>query len=117
FCSSIFVTQAASTNRIGVVAGEHRASAAGLYLTFYYTGAGIGAVLPGYAYAAWGWIGCVLIAVLIQAVMAGRAAGPWGGGGRAGWAWRGRWGALPPPPTTGGGGPSRSEAEDRGGGP
>jgi predicted MFS family arabinose efflux permease len=77
FCSSVFVCQAAATSRIGRVAGEHRSSAAGLYLTFYYGGGALGAVLPGYAYGALGWTGCVGLAIAIQIVVATTAYRLW----------------------------------------
>jgi YNFM family putative membrane transporter len=73
FCSGAFICQSAATSYVGLVAGANRSSAAGLYLTFYYAGGALGAVLPGLAWAAGGWTACVAVAILVQALMAGIA--------------------------------------------
>ena len=73
FCSGAFICQAAATSYVGLVAGANRSSAAGLYLTFYYVGAAVGAVLPGLAWSWGGWGGCVAVAVVVQGIMAGIA--------------------------------------------
>jgi predicted MFS family arabinose efflux permease len=73
FCSGAFICQSAATSYVGLVAGANRSSAAGLYLTFYYTGGALGAVLPGLAWSHGGWMACVAVAILVQAIMAGIA--------------------------------------------
>lgn len=73
FCSGAFVCQSAATSYVGLVAGANRSSAAGLYLTFYYAGGAMGAVLPGLVWAQGGWPACVAVAILVQAIMAGIA--------------------------------------------
>lgn len=73
FCSGAFVCQSAATSYVGLVAGANRSSAAGLYLTFYYAGGAVGAVLPGLAWQWGGWGACVAVAILVQAVVAGIA--------------------------------------------
>jgi predicted MFS family arabinose efflux permease len=73
FCSGAFICQSAATSYVGLVAGANRSSAAGLYLTFYYAGGALGAVLPGLAWAQGGWTACVVVAILVQAIMAGIA--------------------------------------------
>ena len=70
FCCGAFICQATATSYVGLVAGANRSSAAGMYLTFYYTGGAVGAVLPGLVWGHFGWTGCVLVAILVQSVMA-----------------------------------------------
>ncbi len=69
FSSGVFVLQAAGTAQTGVVAGKARSTAAGMYLTFYYTGGTLGAVLPAFVWSVWKWPGCValIFAVLVVA--------------------------------------------------
>lgn len=59
FSSGVFVLQAAATAQTGEVAGKARSTAAGMYLTFYYTGGSLGATVPAFVWTAWGWPGCV----------------------------------------------------------
>lgn len=59
FSSGIFIFQAVGTVQTGIVAGRSRSSAAGLYVTFYYIGGSLGAVVTGWAWLADGWSGCV----------------------------------------------------------
>jgi len=56
-CIGMFTVQ--STAPAFVNANAERAKGAGgaLYVTFYYVGASLGSVLPGYAWQAWGWPG------------------------------------------------------------
>ena len=58
-CVGMFTVQ--STAPAYVNANAERAKGAGgaLYVTFYYVGASLGSVLPGYAWQAWGWPGVV----------------------------------------------------------
>lgn len=59
FSSGVFVLQAAATSQTGRVAGRARSAAAGLYVTFYYGGGSLGAVLPAWFWLTYGWPGCV----------------------------------------------------------
>jgi len=59
FSSGIFVAQSAATVLMGQVAGRARSAAAGLYVTFYYTGGSAGAALTGWFWLKGGWPGCV----------------------------------------------------------
>jgi len=64
--SGIFVCQSAASSQVGVVAHGARSSAAGLYLALYYAGGTAGSQLPGLAWKAWGWPGCVALIVTVQ---------------------------------------------------
>ncbi len=58
-CSSgVFVCQTVTNRTIGVVAGKSRASAVGLYVTFYYLGGFVGSVVPGFLWGWGGWTAC-----------------------------------------------------------
>ncbi|HKD84829.1 MAG TPA: MFS transporter [Terriglobales bacterium] len=59
FSSGVFIFQAVGTVQTGIVAGRARSSAAGLYVTFYYIGGSLGAIVTGWAWAADAWHGCV----------------------------------------------------------
>jgi MFS transporter, YNFM family, putative membrane transport protein len=73
-CSSgVFVSQAAASGYVGVAADRARSVAAGLYVTFYYVGGSVGAVLPGLIWSLAGWPGCVALVVAVQ-VLAGTVA-------------------------------------------
>jgi len=61
FSSGVFVAQAAATVQTGAIAGRSRSSAAGLYVTFYYLGGGVGATLTDWFWRWKGWPGCVLL--------------------------------------------------------
>ena len=49
--SGVFIYQAVGTVQTGIVADRSRSSAAGLYVTFYYIGGSLGAIVTG-----WTWI-------------------------------------------------------------
>lgn len=70
FCTGVFISQAAATSQVGIVSGSQRSVAAGLYLSFYYLGGGLGAVVPGYFWNAGGWAACVSIALVVQLLAA-----------------------------------------------
>ncbi|MGB8265600.1 MAG: MFS transporter [Candidatus Velthaea sp.] len=53
--TGVFCAQAASQGFIGVYVGGSRSTAAALYLTVYYTGGGLGAIVPAYAWTHGGW--------------------------------------------------------------
>lgn len=77
-CSSaVFVCQAAAASYLGHVAGRSRASAAGLYSTFYYAGGTAGAALPALAWRAGGWPACVLLVVAVLGMVVALAFSFW----------------------------------------
>ena len=51
----------AGLNLIGAIAGRARSSAAGLYVTFYYLGGGLGATVTGWFWRWAAWPGCVAL--------------------------------------------------------
>lgn len=57
--SGIFVSQAAATVQTGLVAGQARSAAAGIYVTLYYFGGSVGAAVPAWFWARGGWPACV----------------------------------------------------------
>lgn len=61
YSSGLFVSQAAATVQTGRIAGSARSSAAGLYVTLYYVGGSLGAMVPALFWARYGWHGCVLV--------------------------------------------------------
>jgi MFS transporter, YNFM family, putative membrane transport protein len=61
FSTGVFIFQAVGTVQVGVVAGRARSSAAGLYVTFYYIGGSLGAIVTGWAWVAGGWRACTLL--------------------------------------------------------
>ncbi len=65
-----FAAQAASQGYIGVVVHERRSTAASLYLTVYYVGGGLGAVLPAIVWSRGGWAATVALVLFVQAVAA-----------------------------------------------
>jgi MFS transporter, YNFM family, putative membrane transport protein len=73
-CSSgVFVSQTAASGYVGIAADRARSVAAGLYVTFYYIGGSVGAILPGKIWSLAGWPGCVALIVAVQ-VIAGTVA-------------------------------------------
>jgi MFS transporter, YNFM family, putative membrane transport protein len=63
FSSGIFIFQAVGTVQTGIVAGKARSSAAGLYVTFYYVGGSLGAIVTGWTWVADGWRSCVFLLI------------------------------------------------------
>ncbi|MBZ5566549.1 MAG: MFS transporter [Acidobacteriia bacterium] len=61
FSSGVFIAQAAATVETGAIAGRARSSAAGLYVTFYYLGGGLGATVTGWVWEWKRWHGCVTL--------------------------------------------------------
>ena len=61
FSSGIFIFQAVGTVQTGIVAQRARSSAAGLYVTFYYIGGSLGAIVTGWTWLADGWRACVML--------------------------------------------------------
>jgi len=66
--SGAFACQAAASSNVGRAAGKARSSAAGLYVGMYYFGGFVGSVVPGYLWKGGGWLGCVCVIVIMQAV-------------------------------------------------
>jgi len=75
--TGVFAAQAASQGYIGVVARDHRSTAAALYITVYYIGGGLGAVLPAAVWSGGGWPATVALIVLVQTIAAALAALRW----------------------------------------
>jgi predicted MFS family arabinose efflux permease len=67
FSSGVFIAQAAATVQVGRVAGRARSAASGLYVTFYYAGGSLGALVPAWAWRSHAWPG--VIAVLLAATV------------------------------------------------
>ena len=63
--SGVFIYQAVGTVQTGIVADRARSSAAGLYVTFYYIGGGLGATVTGWAWVAGGWPACVFLLMAV----------------------------------------------------
>ena len=59
--SGIFIFQAVGTVQTGIVAQRARSLAAGLYVTFYYVGGSLGAIVTGWTWLADGWRACVFL--------------------------------------------------------
>lgn len=58
-CTGVFAAQACATAQAASSGGAARSSAVGLYLTCYYAGGGVGAVVPAPLFEAAGWSACV----------------------------------------------------------
>jgi predicted MFS family arabinose efflux permease len=77
-CSAgIFVCQSATASYMGLVAGTARASASGLYASFYYLGGAAGAFLPGLFWKLGGWHATVGFLLAILVLTAGIVATCW----------------------------------------
>lgn len=68
FSSGIFIFQAVGTVQTGVVAGRARSSAAGLYVTLYYIGGSLGAIVTGWAWTTGAWRACVWLLMGMSAL-------------------------------------------------
>lgn len=62
--------QTISTGYVAAIAKEGRSSAVGLYVTSFYVGGSMGALLPGLAWNSGGWPACIAMVVAMLAVMA-----------------------------------------------
>jgi MFS transporter, YNFM family, putative membrane transport protein len=62
--------QTISTGYVTTIAKEGRSSAVGLYVTSFYVGGSMGALLPGLAWNSGGWPACVAMVVAMLAAMA-----------------------------------------------
>ena len=78
-CSSgVFICQSASTTNIQREAQSGgRASAAGLYVMFYYIGGSVAGVLPGMLWRYGQWKACVALIVFVQLLTVAIAGGIW----------------------------------------
>ena len=61
--------QTLSTSYVTAFAREGRSAAVGLYVTAFYVGGSMGAFLPGLAWTAAGWPGCVAMVIAMLAAM------------------------------------------------
>ncbi|HLO77637.1 MAG TPA: MFS transporter, partial [Magnetospirillum sp.] len=73
----IFICQTASISMISATAKASRSAAMGMYVTLYYVGGSLGAVVPAPAWHAVGWPGCVAIVVTVALCGLGLAARFW----------------------------------------
>jgi len=73
FSSGVFTAQAAATVNTGALAGRARSSSAGLYVTFYYLGGGLGATVTGWFWERAQWRGCVAVLGAVAVVSLGLA--------------------------------------------
>ena len=75
--TGIFISQAASQGMVGKLSsGGNRSTAAALYLTFYYVGGSLGAIVGAAAFAAGGWnatVAMILCAIGFVTVLASYA--------------------------------------------
>ena len=65
-CVAGVATQASASSYIAQLEPQEKSVAAGIYLSSYYIGGSIGAFLPGLAWQALGWWGCVVMLVIVQ---------------------------------------------------
>jgi predicted MFS family arabinose efflux permease len=65
-CTGVFIANSAGSSYVGSAATESRASAVGLYVTFYYVGGSGGSAIPGFFWAYGGWPACVALIVAVQ---------------------------------------------------
>jgi len=73
-----FLCQSLSTSFITVTARTGASSAVGVYVSCYYVGGSAGSVLPGFAWNAAGWPGCVVLTALVLVAMAAIVWAAWG---------------------------------------
>jgi YNFM family putative membrane transporter len=65
-CTGVFIANSAGSSYVGSAATESRASAVGLYVTFYYIGGSAGSAVPGLLWAHPTWSQCVTLIVGVQ---------------------------------------------------
>lgn len=75
--AGIFISQTASMSMINTTARSSRSAAVGLYVTTYYLGGSVGAVVPGMAWQAAGWPACVALVIAVLLAGWGLAAHFW----------------------------------------
>ncbi|ROL75943.1 MFS transporter [Pseudomonas vranovensis] len=64
--TGVFLAQAAANAFVTSTARHNKAGAVGCYLTFYYLGGSVGALLPALLWQRWGWAGCVPLIMAAQ---------------------------------------------------
>lgn len=67
-CTGVFIANSAGSSYVGSAATESRASAVGLYVTFYYVGGSAGSAVPGLLWAHPEWPACVTLIIGVQAL-------------------------------------------------
>jgi predicted MFS family arabinose efflux permease len=65
-CTGVFIANSAGSSYVGSAATESRASAVGLYVTFYYLGGSAGSAIPGLTWTRGGWPACAALIVAVQ---------------------------------------------------
>ena len=68
-CVGMFTVQSTAPAFVNANARGAKGAAGSIYVTFYYVGASLGSVLPGFALQSWGWPG--VVAVCVGALVAG----------------------------------------------
>lgn len=70
-CVSVaaFASQSTASSYVAQMSGEQRTLASGLYVSFYYLGGCVGSILPGFAWSAAGWWGCVALYLVVQSAI------------------------------------------------
>ncbi|HTS63014.1 MAG TPA: MFS transporter [Candidatus Acidoferrales bacterium] len=76
-CTGVFIANSAGSSYVGSAATESRASAVGLYVTFYYLGGSGGSAIPGFTWNHGGWPACVILIVCVQMLTISLALGFW----------------------------------------
>lgn len=75
--AGIFVCQSAANSYLSAISGQAKATAAGLYVAFYYLGGSLGAIAPGFAWSLGEWPACVAMIVAVHLLTAGLALRFW----------------------------------------
>jgi predicted MFS family arabinose efflux permease len=65
-CTGVFIANSAGSSYVGSAATQSRASAVGLYVTFYYVGGSAGSAIPGWFWTRGGWPACAALIVCVQ---------------------------------------------------
>ncbi|HEY6212645.1 MAG TPA: MFS transporter [Vicinamibacterales bacterium] len=76
--TGVFIAQATTSSHIGAVTTRDRALAVGMYSTFYYAGGTAGSAVPAALWNAGGWLACVALVVVVQAIGVAIAFVYWG---------------------------------------
>jgi len=71
-CVGMFTVQSTAPAFVNANARGAKGAAGSIYVTFYYVGASLGSVLPGFALQSWGWPG--VVAACVGALLVGLAA-------------------------------------------
>jgi hypothetical protein len=76
-CTGVFIANSAGSSYVGSAATVSRASAVGLYVTFYYIGGSAGSAVPGLLWAHPTWPACVALIIGVQMLTIVLALGFW----------------------------------------